>query len=80
MILTLNLTPRQVLTQKLKEYTDALYNFKGYANKNHDALIIFKKKLEIAIPSNSSEAALQAVDDAIKYANDKGIEVIIHAI
>lgn len=27
---------------------------------------------------NSSEAALQAVDDAIKYANDKGIEVIIH--
>ena len=66
------------ITRKLNKYTDALYNFKGYANKNHDALIIFEKKLEIAIPSNSSEAALQAVDDAIKYANNKGIEVIIH--
>ena len=66
------------ITRKLKEYTDALYNFKGDVNKNHNALIIFEKKLEIAIPSNSSEAALQAVDDAIKYANDKGIEVIIH--
>ena len=66
------------ITRKLNEYTDALYNFKGYANKNHDASIIFEKKLEIAIPSNSSESELQAVDDAIKYANDKVIEVIIH--
>lgn len=40
--------------------------------------MILQKKLEIAIPSNSSESALQAVDDAIKYANDKEIEVIIH--
>ena len=37
-----------------------------------------KIQMMIAIPSNSSESALQAVDDAIKYANDKGIEVIIH--
>lgn len=66
------------IKRKLKEYTDALYNFTGDKNKNHDALKILQKKLEIAIPSNSSEAALQAVDDAIKYANDKGIEVIIH--
>ena len=66
------------IKRKLNEYTDALYNFEGYANKNHDARIILEKKLEIAIPSNSSEAALQAVDDAIKYAKDKGIEVIIH--
>ncbi|MBO5674040.1 MAG: hypothetical protein J6S09_07110 [Paludibacteraceae bacterium] len=66
------------ITRKLNEYTDALYNFKGDKNKNHDAQKILQKKLEIAIPSNSSEAALQAVYDAIKYANDKGIEVIIH--
>ena len=66
------------ITRKLKEYTDALYNFKGDKNKIHNAQEILQKKLEIAIPSNSSESALQAVDNAIKYANDKGIEVIIH--
>ena len=70
-------SPRAI-TRKLKEYTDALYNFTRYKNKNHNVQEILQKKLEIAIPSNSSEAALQAVDDAIKYANDKGIEVIIH--
>ena len=66
------------IKRKLNEYTDALYNFKGDVNKNHNAQEILQKKLEIAIPSNSSESALQAVNDAIKYANDKGIEVIIH--
>ena len=66
------------IKRKLNEYTDALYNFKGDVNKKHNAQEILQKKLEIAIPSNSSESALQAVDDAIKYANDKGIEVIIH--
>jgi hypothetical protein len=70
------------LKSRLTKYVDELDGFTGYSleginigNVSNGAPIT-AKRVELAIPKNGTSAQMQAINDVVNYANQKGITLI----
>ncbi|UYG03995.1 DUF637 domain-containing protein [Halomonas sp. LR3S48] len=73
--------PSQVFSS-IRSSVDAAANFSGYRLSGQSVTpdMITSKRLEIAVPSGTTQAQLEQIDRAVKYGADRGVTVNITVI